>query len=96
MNVPFTLHDSALDAVFLQESEAAGLMALKGHKAMGGMRASLYNAVPLEAVQALGRLHARFRQTARLTTLPDTDNRARFRHYAGLNSDFFTLGHPYS
>ena len=53
MNVPFTLHDSALDAAFLQESEAAGLLALKGHKAIGGMRASLYNAVPLEAVQAL-------------------------------------------
>ncbi len=53
MNVPFTLHDSALDASFLQESEAAGLIALKGHKAVGGMRASLYNAVPLEAVQAL-------------------------------------------
>ena len=53
MNVPFTLHDSALDAPFLQESEAAGLLALKGHKAVGGMRASLYNAVPLEAVEAL-------------------------------------------
>jgi len=53
MNVPFTLHDSALDAAFLQESEAAGLIALKGHKALGGMRASLYNAVPLEAVDAL-------------------------------------------
>ncbi|GLQ98744.1 3-phosphoserine/phosphohydroxythreonine transaminase [Dyella mobilis] len=53
MNVPFTLHDSALDAAFLKESEAAGLLALKGHKALGGMRASLYNAVPLEAVQAL-------------------------------------------
>jgi phosphoserine aminotransferase len=53
MNVPFTLHDSALDAAFLQESEAAGLMALKGHKALGGMRASLYNAVPPEAVDAL-------------------------------------------
>ncbi len=53
MNVPFTLHDSALDPVFLRESEAAGLLALKGHKAVGGMRASLYNAVPLEAVQAL-------------------------------------------
>ena len=53
MNVPFTLHDSALDAPFLQESEAAGLLALKGHKAVGGMRASLYNAVPLAAVQAL-------------------------------------------
>lgn len=53
MNVPFTLHDSALDAAFLKESEEAGLLALKGHKALGGMRASLYNAVPLEAVQAL-------------------------------------------
>ncbi|PWK89870.1 3-phosphoserine/phosphohydroxythreonine transaminase [Fulvimonas soli] len=53
MNVPFTLHDGALDAAFLAESEAAGLLALKGHKALGGMRASLYNAVPLEAVRAL-------------------------------------------
>jgi phosphoserine aminotransferase len=53
MNVPFTLHDNTLDAAFLQESEAAGLLALKGHKAVGGMRASLYNAVPVEAVQAL-------------------------------------------
>ena len=53
MNVPFTLKDAALDASFLKESEAAGLFALKGHKAVGGMRASLYNAVPLEAVQAL-------------------------------------------
>ncbi|WP_449428649.1 3-phosphoserine/phosphohydroxythreonine transaminase [Rhodanobacter umsongensis] len=53
MNVPFTLRDSALDAAFLKESEAAGLLALKGHKAVGGMRASLYNAVPLEAVQVL-------------------------------------------
>ncbi len=53
MNIPFTLHDSALDPVFQRESEAAGLLALKGHKSVGGMRASLYNAVPLEAVQAL-------------------------------------------
>jgi phosphoserine aminotransferase len=53
MNVPFTLKDAALDASFLKESEVAGLFALKGHKAVGGMRASLYNAVPLEAVQAL-------------------------------------------
>jgi phosphoserine aminotransferase len=53
MNVPFTLHDAALDVVFLKESEAAGLLALKGHKAVGGMRASLYNAVSLEAVQVL-------------------------------------------
>jgi phosphoserine aminotransferase len=53
MNVPFNLHDGALDSLFLQESEAAGLLALKGHKAVGGMRASLYNAVPLAAVEAL-------------------------------------------
>lgn len=53
MNVPFTLRDDALDAMFLQESEAAGLFALKGHKAIGGMRASLYNAVPMAAVEAL-------------------------------------------
>lgn len=53
MNVPFTLHDPALDGLFLEESEAAGLMALKGHKAVGGMRASIYNAVPLAAVEAL-------------------------------------------
>jgi len=53
MNVPFTLHDSALDTAFLRESEAAGLLALKGHKAVGGMRASLYNAVSTEAVDAL-------------------------------------------
>lgn len=53
MNVPFHVHDSALDAAFLKQSEAAGLLALKGHKAVGGMRASLYNAVPPEAVHAL-------------------------------------------
>jgi phosphoserine aminotransferase len=53
MNIRFTLHDPALDALFLRESEAAGLLALKGHKALGGMRASLYNAVPPEAVEAL-------------------------------------------
>jgi len=53
MNVPFTLHDPALDAVFLKESDAAGLLALKGHRSVGGMRASLYNALPIEGVRAL-------------------------------------------
>jgi phosphoserine aminotransferase len=53
MNVPFTLPREELDAVFLKESEAAGLLALKGHRAVGGMRASIYNAMPLEGVQAL-------------------------------------------
>ena len=53
MNVPFTLKDSSLEKTFLQESEAAGLLNLAGHRSVGGMRASIYNAVPLEAVQAL-------------------------------------------
>ena len=53
MNVPFTLVDAALDSAFLKESEAAGLLALKGHRAVGGMRASIYNAMPIEGVQAL-------------------------------------------
>lgn len=53
MNVPFTLAKSALDATFLVESKAAGLLALKGHKSVGGMRASIYNALPLAAVEAL-------------------------------------------
>jgi phosphoserine aminotransferase len=53
MNVPFTLHDAGLDKAFLAESEAAGLLALKGHRAVGGMRASIYNAMPIEGVRAL-------------------------------------------
>jgi phosphoserine aminotransferase len=53
MNVPFTLPRDALDAAFLKESEAAGLLALKGHRAVGGMRASIYNAMPIEGVRAL-------------------------------------------
>ena len=53
MNVPFTLADSSLDKVFLAESEAAGLLNLQGHRDVGGMRASIYNAVPLEWVQLL-------------------------------------------
>ncbi len=53
MNVPFTLADAALDAEFLQGAEAAGLKQLKGHRLVGGMRASIYNAMPLAGVQAL-------------------------------------------
>jgi phosphoserine aminotransferase len=53
MNVPFFLVDAALDKAFLQESAAAGLVGLKGHRALGGMRASIYNAMPVEGVQAL-------------------------------------------
>ncbi|WP_345826971.1 3-phosphoserine/phosphohydroxythreonine transaminase [Pantoea sp. BRR-3P] len=53
MNVPFQLADSALDKVFLEESLNAGLHALKGHRVVGGMRASIYNAMPLEGVKTL-------------------------------------------
>ncbi len=53
MNVPFTLRNDALDKSFIQESEAAGLFQLKGHRSVGGMRASIYNAMPVEGVQAL-------------------------------------------
>ncbi|HTJ98446.1 MAG TPA: 3-phosphoserine/phosphohydroxythreonine transaminase [Bordetella sp.] len=53
MNVPFILNDESLNDAFLKGADAAGLTQLKGHKSVGGMRASIYNAVPLEAVQAL-------------------------------------------
>ncbi|MFN6997744.1 MAG: 3-phosphoserine/phosphohydroxythreonine transaminase [Aquincola tertiaricarbonis] len=53
MNVPFRLSDPSLDAAFLKGAEARGMVQLKGHRVVGGMRASIYNAVPLEAVQAL-------------------------------------------
>ena len=53
MNVPFTLADAGLDKLFLQEAEAAGLLNLKGHRLVGGMRASIYNAVSEDAVDAL-------------------------------------------
>jgi len=60
MNVPFVLRDPKLDKAFLAESESAGLLALKGHRAIGGMRASLYNAMPLEGVAALTTFMADF------------------------------------
>ena len=53
MNIPFTLKDAALDEEFLKQAKAAGLIQLKGHKSVGGMRASIYNAMPLAGVQAL-------------------------------------------
>lgn len=53
MNIPFHLNDPELNTLFLKESESAGLKALKGHRIVGGMRASIYNAMPLEGVQAL-------------------------------------------
>lgn len=60
MNIPFTLADTCLDQVFLAEAEQAGLRALKGHRLVGGMRASLYNAMPEAGVQALISFMAEF------------------------------------
>jgi phosphoserine aminotransferase len=53
MNVPFTLKNDKLDAEFLKGAEARGMVQLKGHRSVGGMRASIYNAMPIEGVQAL-------------------------------------------
>ena len=53
MNVPFFLPEAALDTDFLQGAQARGLMQLRGHKSVGGMRASIYNAMPLQGVLTL-------------------------------------------
>lgn len=53
MNVPFRIRDPKLDAAFLREAEQAGLLELKGHRSVGGMRASIYNAMPEEGVDTL-------------------------------------------
>jgi phosphoserine aminotransferase len=53
MNVPFKLRDPALDVAFLKGAQAEGMIQLKGHRSVGGMRASIYNAMPIEGVRAL-------------------------------------------
>ena len=63
MNVPFVLADAALDARFLEQSSAAGFAGLKGHRSVGGMRASIYNAVPEDAVDALIGFMGEFERT---------------------------------
>jgi phosphoserine aminotransferase len=63
MNVPFVLADAELDQKFLSESAAAGLTNLKGHRSVGGMRASIYNAVPEQSVNALIEFMAEFERT---------------------------------
>jgi phosphoserine aminotransferase len=62
MNVPFFLHDDALTAAFLAEADEAGLISLKGHRVLGGIRASIYNAMPVEGVRALVAFMRDFRQ----------------------------------
>jgi len=53
MNVPFKLHDASLDEAFLKGAKEHGMVQLKGHRSVGGMRASIYNAMPIEGVQTL-------------------------------------------
>jgi phosphoserine aminotransferase len=60
MNVPFTLKDAKLDGDFLKRADARGLLQLKGHRSVGGMRASIYNAMPLAGVQALANFMSEF------------------------------------
>ena len=62
MNVPFTLRDSNLDSEFLKGATARGLIQLKGHRSVGGMRASIYNAMPIEGVQQLVEYMREFEQ----------------------------------
>jgi len=63
MNVPFILHDESLNDAFLEGAQANGLLQLKGHKSVGGMRASIYNAMPLAGVQALVAYMKEFERT---------------------------------
>ena len=53
MNVPFKLNDESLDEAFLKGAKERGMVQLKGHRAVGGIRASIYNAMPIEGVRAL-------------------------------------------
>ena len=59
-NVTFHIKDTGTSNLFLEESEKAGLYALKGHRDVGGIRASIYNAMPLEGVQALAEFMREF------------------------------------
>ena len=63
MNIPFFLRDESLNSAFLSGAEAIGLLQLKGHRAVGGMRASIYNAMPIEGVAALVKYMQEFEQS---------------------------------
>jgi len=65
MNVPFITGDPAMDEKFVKEAAAAGLVNLKGHRSVGGMRASIYNAMPLAGVEALVEFMASFEKNNR-------------------------------
>jgi phosphoserine aminotransferase len=64
MNVPFFLRDESRNDAFLTGAKAAGLLQLKGHKSVGGMRASIYNAMPLAGVQTLVSYMQEFERTS--------------------------------
>ena len=63
MNIPFTLKDAALDDEFIKGAKARGMVQIKGHRSVGGMRASIYNAMPVEGVQALADFMREFEKT---------------------------------
>jgi phosphoserine aminotransferase len=63
MNIPFILKDASLDSDFLQQAQENGFEALKGHRSVGGMRASIYNAMPEQGVDALIQFMAEFERT---------------------------------
>ena len=65
MNVPFVTGDEELDSLFVKESKAAGFENLKGHRTVGGMRASIYNAMPAEGVEKLVEFMADFEKKHR-------------------------------
>lgn len=65
MNVPFVTGDEALDALFIKEAKAAGFENLKGHRTVGGMRASIYNAMPIEGVEKLAAFMREFEEAHR-------------------------------
>lgn len=60
MNVPFVTGDADLDALFVSEAKDHGIQSIKGHRSVGGMRASIYNAMPKAGVQALVDFMAQF------------------------------------
>jgi len=63
MNVTFRLESDELEQAFLKEATAADLIGLKGHRSVGGLRASIYNACPIESVQALVDFMTEFQRT---------------------------------
>jgi phosphoserine aminotransferase len=63
MNIPFTLRNAELDEAFLKGAKERGMVQLKGHRSVGGMRASIYNAMPVEGVQQLVAYMAEFEKS---------------------------------